>query len=119
MKQVWAIIRNEKWQATRLATEAVGFEEQIHSRVLGRGRQRGLRYLRRASDSGDGDMPFLPKRMAVYFVADERCDALVNAILKVNQSGNVGDGKVFVLPVNLVDATAPGEVERKPAPATA
>lgn len=101
MKEVIAIIRNEKWQATRRAIESVGVEELAHQRVSGRGRQRGLRYLRRASDSGEGDMPFLPKRMVSCAVADERCDALVRAIIAVNQTGNFGDGKVFVRPLEV------------------
>src|SRR5262245_27440061 len=103
MKEVVAVIRNEKWQATRLAIEAVGVEEMVQRRVLGRGRQRGLRYLRRASDAGEGGMPFLPKRMVTCVVADDRCDALVSAIIKTNQTGNVGDGKIFVRPIVVLE----------------
>jgi nitrogen regulatory protein PII 2 len=96
LKEVTAILRPEKWAATREAIYAIGVEELIQHRVVGRGRQRGLRYLRRATDAGEGDMPYLPKRMIVCLVAEESCAALVNAIIKVNQTGNVGDGKIFV-----------------------
>lgn len=103
MKQVTAIIRNEKWHATRDAIRAIGVEEMAHHRVLGRGRQRGLRYLRRASESGEGEMLFLPKRMVECLVADEKTAALVAAIIGVNQTGNYGDGKIFVRPLERVE----------------
>ena len=96
MKEVTAILRPEKWAATREAIQAIGVQELIQHRVIGRGKQRGLRYLRRATDVGEGDMPYLPKRMVVCFAADEACEALVNAIIRANQTGNVGDGKIFV-----------------------
>ena len=96
MKEVIAILRPERWPDTRQAIQALGVEELIQHRVIGRGKQRGLRYLRRATDAGEGDMLYLPKRMVVCLVADESCTALVNAIIKVNQTGNVGDGKIFV-----------------------
>jgi len=96
LKEVTAIVRPEKWTATREAIQAIGVEEIIQHRVIGRGKQRGLRYLRRATDAGEGDMPYLPKRMVVCLVAEQSCTALVNAIIRVNQTGNVGDGKIFV-----------------------
>lgn len=108
MKQVIAIIRGEKWQATRDALHAVGVEEMFHHRVLGRGRQRGLRYLRRASESGDGEMLFLPKRMVVCLVADEKAAALVTAMININQTGNYGDGKVFVRSLDRVEQVDTG-----------
>ena len=112
MKEVIAIIRNEKWQATREAIETLGVEEMLYCRVLGRGRQRGLRYLRRASDAGEGEMPYLPKRMVVCLVADEKSPEIVNGIIRVNQSGNFGDGKIFVRQLSAV-------VEADPSPASA
>ena len=96
LKEITAILRPEKWAATREVIQAIGVAEIIQRRVIGRGKQRGLRYLRRATDAGEGDMPYLPKRMVVCLVADDSCTALVNAIIKVNQTGNVGDGKIFV-----------------------
>jgi nitrogen regulatory protein PII 2 len=101
MQEVIAVIRNEKWQATRTALEELDFEQLIHKRVMGRGRQRGLRYLRRAADAGEGEMPFLPKRMLVCIVRDEVCQLVIDAILAVNQTGNMGDGKIFVRPIEV------------------
>ena len=107
MKEVTAILRPEKWAATREAIQAIGVEDVIQHRVTGRGKQRGLRYLRRATDAGEGDMPFLPKRKVVCLVADDKCTTLVNAIIKVNQTGNMGDGKIFVRSLGTVQDIAP------------
>ncbi|MPZ49599.1 MAG: nitrogen fixation protein NifHD [Dehalococcoidia bacterium] len=107
MKEVTAILRPEKWAATREAIQAIGVEELIQHRVIGRGKQRGLRYLRRATDAGEGDMPYLPKRMVVCLVADESYTALLNAIIKVNQTGNVGDGKIFIRSLGVIQDIQP------------
>ena len=49
MKEIVAMLRPERWQATRAALRDEGVEEAFQHRVLGRGRQRGLRYLRPAT----------------------------------------------------------------------
>ena len=107
MKEVIAFIRPEKWAAAQAAIADIGVEAITQHRVLGRGKQQGLRYLRRATDSGQGDMPYLPKRMVVCIVADNICTALVNAIIRVNQTGNVGDGKIFVRSLDAVQEIEP------------
>ena len=100
MKQVIVIIRPEKWLVTREVFVSLGIDGVVQHRVLGRGLQRGLRYLRRSSESTEGDMPFLPKRLVVSYVPDDRLDALIGALIKANQTGNYGDGKIFILPVD-------------------
>jgi nitrogen regulatory protein PII 2 len=97
-----AIIRPEKWRATEDAIGALGAERIVQQRVLGRGRQRGLRYLRPSGDE-EGSMQFLPKRMGNWLVPDELVDAVVSAILQLNHTGNYGDGKVFVTPIDRFD----------------
>lgn len=113
MKEVIAIIRPEKWQPTKEALEGLGVLELAHYRVLGRGRQRGLRYLRRVT--GERGVPgtmaavsvqFLPKRMVSWLVPDERLNELLGALIQVNQTGNIGDGKVFVCPVESISVEA-------------
>ena len=105
MKEIIAIIRSDKWQATREAADVVGAEEIMHRRVLGRGRQRGLRYLRPLSGGEEGGMQYLPKRMAEWLIEDERAEALVAAIIRVNCTNNYGDGKIFVCPLDEVSTT--------------
>ncbi len=98
MKEVIAIIRPEKWEATREAANALGIQEAVQRRVLGRGRQRGLRYLRPLAGGEEGGMQFLPKRMVEWIVPDEDVDRLVSAILRINCANSYGDGKIFVCP---------------------
>ena len=77
-----------------------GFDfECSHLRVMGRGKQRGLRYMRPVNGSDDGVMQFLPKRMLSWLVPDEMTGGLVRSLIAVNKSENFGDGKVFVCPV--------------------
>ena len=109
MKEVIAIIRADKWQPTREVLDALGVVEVASFRVLGRGVQRGLRYLRRATQGRVGpgttievSIQFLPKRMLSWLVPDEKVDQLVTALIRVNQTGNVGDGKVFVCPADSI-----------------
>ena len=99
MKEVIAIIRPEQWQETIDAAHAMGLSECSHVRVMGRGKQRGLRYMRPVNDSDDGVMQFLPKRMLSWLVPDEMTGGLVRAIVAVNKTEAFGDGKVFVCPV--------------------
>ena len=99
LKEVIAFIRPDKLQATRDVADALGAEETMHWRVLGRGRQRGLRYLRPLSGGEEGGMQFLPKWMAAWVIESQQAEALVAAIIQANCTNNYGDGKVFICPV--------------------
>ena len=99
MKEVIAVIRSEKWQDSLNAASAMGLTECSHLRVMGRGKQRGLRYMRPVNGSDDGVMQFLPKRMLSWLVPDELAGGLVRSLISVNKSENFGDGKVFICPV--------------------
>ena len=96
MKEVIAVIRPEKWQETIDAAQAIGLTECSHFRVMGRGKQRGLRYMRPVNGSDDGVMQFLPKRMLTWLVPDELVGALTRSLITINKTENFGDGKVFV-----------------------
>ena len=112
MKEVIALIRPDKWQATRNAADALGAQETMHWRVLGRGRQRGLRYLRPLSGGEEGGMQFLPKWMTVWIIENQKVEALVAAIIQENRTNNFGDGKVFVCPIDDVSGDSePGREE--------
>ncbi len=99
MKEIIAMLRPEKWQDTREALAALGIEEVLQNRVLGRGRQQGLRYLRPNAGGQEGGMEFLPKRMAVWIVPDEQVELVVATITEANAADNYGDGKIFVCPL--------------------
>lgn len=104
MKEVIAVIRHERWSATRDALYAIGVHDLVHHSVQGRGRQQGLRYAAGATARGDGGMQFLPKRMVMCMVPDDHVPGLVETLLAVNQTGSPGDGKIFVRPV--IDAVS-------------
>lgn len=109
MKEVIAVIRPERWQASVEAAHGAGASTYIHQRVMGRGRQRGLRYMRPVNGQNDGVIQFLPKRMLVWVVPDELATPLANALISVNRSDNYGDGKVFVCPTGEVVCASPDE----------
>jgi nitrite reductase (NADH) large subunit len=100
LKEVVAIIRSERWIRTRVKAEALGFFAYTHHRVTGRGKQRGLRFLaRRGAASGTG-FRFLPKRMVSWIVPETEVDRLVEVVMDANRTGQIGDGKIFVLPMD-------------------
>ena len=99
MKEIVAMLRPERWQATREALRAEGIYEDFQQRVLGRGRQRGLRYLRPASGGKETGMEYLPKRMGVWIVPDDQTDLVIATIVQANAGGNYGDGKIFICPL--------------------
>ena len=102
MKEVVAIIRPERWGQTKLRIQRLRLDAFTQQRVLGRGRERGLRYLpRRGAASGTG-VRYLPKRMISWVVEDRQVEPLIHAILEVNRTKQLGDGKIFVLPIEQV-----------------
>ena len=102
MKEVIAVIRPEKCQETIDAAQAMGLTGCSHVRVMGRGKQRGLRYMRPVDGSDNGVMQFLPKRLLTWLVPDEMAGRLIRTLIAVNKMENFGDGKVFVCPVEEV-----------------
>lgn len=117
MKEVLAIIRPEAWKATMDAVAEMGLDHVFQFRVMGRGKQRGLRYLRPHSGPELGTMPFLPKRMASWIVEDASVDALIAAIIGTNKTDNYGDGRIFVCPIEVTDVIDTTEEDLQEAPA--
>jgi len=108
MKEVMAVIRMNKINDTKRALNAAGITSfTATGRVLGRGK--GLvdyRILQGAQDGAPeaiaqlGDGPRLvPKRLITVVVSDDWVERTVKAIIECNQTGNAGDGKIFVLPI--------------------
>jgi nitrogen regulatory protein PII len=100
LKEVVAVIRPERWRKTREKVESLGIFACSQHRVVGRGRQRGLHFLaRRGASTGTG-FRYLPKRMASWIVPESQVDKLIETIIEANRTGQIGDGKIFVLPVS-------------------
>lgn len=97
MKEIMAIIRPGKDRTTKEALARIGCLTCTTFRVYGRGRQRGLTY---PSASGNGAGPigvkYLPKKMVYLIVNSRQVKPVIQAILRSNQTGQYGDGKIFV-----------------------
>jgi len=105
MKEIIAIIRPKKVSATKSALENLGFPSMTALSVLGRGRQRGiaseLNYEVSPSVSGkSGGMKYIPKRLMSVIVRNSDVDTVVKTIVEINQTAQIGDGKIFVCPVD-------------------
>ncbi|MCL0038037.1 P-II family nitrogen regulator [Thermodesulfovibrionales bacterium] len=103
MKEVTAIIRMNKMTATKEALDALGFPAMTATKVQGRGKQRGFLNdisikvdLAVMQDERAKEARWLPKRMVYLVVHDDEVQEVVDTIIKVNQTGNFGDGKIFV-----------------------
>ncbi len=97
MKEIYAIIRPGKDRQTKEALAKLGLSSYTTFRVLGRGEQGGLRYETNGAPPAKipPGMKFLPKRL-LYLVVDEGLfDIAIEAIIRANQTGSYGDGKIF------------------------
>ena len=106
MKEVMAIIRPRKMGPTKEALDKLGFPCMTAVSVLGRGKQRGIAgeiaVDIRPEVLAQGtfrSMPYIPTRLLTIVVPDADVDAVVQTILTVNQTAQVGDGRVFICPV--------------------
>ena len=106
MKRIVAIIRPEKFEDVKKALVEVGCEGMTVSEVKGRGSQQGIRESYRGSSYC---IDLIPKTRIEIVVKDEGLDLLVEAIKKVAHTGNIGDGKIFIQPVENVIRIRTGE----------
>ena len=107
MKEVMAIIQLNKMEATKDALEVIGISSFTAYKASGRGKQKGLQIphptpLDERDERYERDekrMKYIPKRMISVMVEDEFVPAVVAVITKVNRTGNYGDGRIFVSPM--------------------
>ncbi len=92
MKMVRAVIRPEVEREVVLVLEAAGYPALTKSHVFGRGKQGGLRV-------GPVRYEELPKVSLMLVVDEERVPEVVKTIEEAARTGNIGDGKIFVSPV--------------------
>ncbi len=110
MKKIEAIIREEKLEAVRKVLETSSCYGMTVSEVSGHGRQRGLVLQWRV---GEYKVDFLPKLKIEVVVPDEDVGRIVNAIASSIRTGEIGDGKLFVLPVEDAVRVRTGEKGEK------
>ena len=99
MKLIIAIIKPFKVEEVKTALSAVSVEGMTITEVKGFGRQKGHTEIYRGSEY---TVDFLPKIKIEVAVADEIAAKVVDAIVKSAKTGKIGDGKVFVLPLEQV-----------------
>lgn len=106
MKLITAIIKPFKLDDVREAIGEVGVQGITVTEVKGFGRQRGHTELYRGAEYV---VDFLPKVRLEIAVADELLDQALEAIIKSARTGKIGDGKIFVTPVERVVRIRTGE----------
>jgi nitrogen regulatory protein PII 2 len=108
MKEIIAFIRPSRMNITKKSLDELNVPSVTAIPVLGRGHQRGINTilcgievskesLLRGSVAG---MKFVPKRMLVIVAKDEDVEKIIDAIVKTNKTGFIGDGKIFVCPTD-------------------
>jgi len=110
MKEIIAIIRPKKVVPTKEALEKLGVPSLTAIPVLGRGKQKGIatelnidirpEVLAQGIKNGRQYMEYIPKRLFSIIVRNEDVDTIVETIIKINQTSEIGDGRIFICPVD-------------------
>ncbi len=107
MKEIIAVVRMNMMNKTKAALTAAGVDAFFGHEAQGRGLGFINRDLIKGAEQGYEEAAILlgekgklyPKRMITIVVKDDEVEGIVEAIIKTNQTGKPGDGKIFVLPV--------------------
>jgi nitrogen regulatory protein P-II 1 len=108
MKQITAIIKPFKLEEVREALGEVGVTGLTVTEVKGFGRQKGHTELYRGAEYV---VDFLPKVKVEVVVKSTDVDRCIEAIIKAAKTGKIGDGKIFVTPVEQVIRIRTGETD--------
>jgi nitrogen regulatory protein P-II 1 len=106
MKLVTAVIKPHKWEDVRAALETVGITGMTVSEVSGYGRQKGHTEVYRGAEY---DITLVPKIRVEIILDEADADAVIETIVAAAQTGKIGDGKVWVSPVESVVRVRTGD----------
>src|SRR5690242_21541557 len=106
MKLVTAVIKPHKWEDVREALETFGVTGMTVSEVSGYGRQKGHTEVYRGAEY---DIALVPKVRLEIAADDEDVEAITNAIVSAAATGRIGDGKVWVSPLESVVRVRTGD----------
>ena len=109
-KKIEAIIRSEKLNQVKSALEGIGVLGMTVYEVHGRGEQKGLEFTHRA---GKYRVDLLPKTKIEIIVNDADLQKVIDTVIASARTGDIGDGKIFVSPVERVVRIRTGEVTTK------
>jgi nitrogen regulatory protein P-II 1 len=106
MRQVTAVVKPFKLNDVKAALEVLGVQGMTISEVQGFGRQRGHTEVYRGAEY---TVDFVPKVRVEVLVADDDAGKVVDAIVEAARTGKIGDGKVWVTPVETLVRVRTGE----------
>ena len=106
MKEIIAIIRPDKFEEVKTALQEIECNGVTVTEVKGRGRQLGITESYRGRDY---KVDLLPKTRLEIIVNDEDAEKVIETIVKTAQTGDIGDGKIFISPVEDVVRIRTGE----------
>src|SRR5207247_7531407 len=106
MKLVFAVIKPHRLDGVKDALREIGVSGVTLVEAQGFGRQRGHTEIYRGAEY---QVDFVPKVQLEIAVDDERVDAVIDVILKNARTGKIGDGKVFVVPLEQAHRIRTGE----------
>ena len=108
MKLIKPIIKPERFEFVKKALEDKGFKGMTVSEVKGRGEQKGITLEYRG---GLMTVDMLPKIQLEIVVRDSELDLLISTIIESARTGKIGDGKIFIIPVEKSIRIRTGEIE--------
>jgi nitrogen regulatory protein P-II 1 len=108
MKLIKAIIKPERFEAVKKALEENGVTGLTVMEVQGRGEQKGITLEYRGKTM---IVDMLPKIQIEIIVRDNEADDIITTIIGSAKTGKIGDGKIFVLPVETAIRVRTGEME--------
>ena len=108
MKKIEAVIKPFKLDEVREALSEMGISGLTVTEVKGFGRQKGHTELYRGAEYV---VDFLPKVKIEIVVASNQVEAAIEAVIKAARTGKIGDGKIFVMPVEQVVRIRTGETD--------
>ena len=106
MKEITAVIRPDKLEVVKEALQEIQCNGVTVTEVKGRGRQLGITESYRGRDY---KVDLLPKTRLEIIVNDDYVEKVIDAIVKTAQTGDIGDGKIFIAPVEEVIRIRTGE----------
>ncbi|HEB50181.1 MAG TPA: P-II family nitrogen regulator [Desulfobulbus sp.] len=110
MKKIEAIIKPFKLDDVKEALNGIGIKGMTISEVKGYGRQKGHTEIYRGAEYV---VDFLPKIKMEIIVASDQVDQVIETIVEAARTGKIGDGKIFVLPVEKIVRVRTGETDNE------
>ena len=108
MKLIKTIIKPERFEFVKKALEEKGFKGMTITEVKGRGEQKGITLEYRG---GLMTVDLLPKIQLEIVVRDSEVDTLITTLMESARTGKIGDGKIFIMPVEKSIRIRTGETE--------